>query len=134
MIQLFSYMIGKGIQYGYVCTGEAFVFLDIPNNSTIVFYSVRAPNLDVIDDDENRLHVTAVAQVFAFVVQALRAEPCPSSWHDAALTLDTWAVQYDNVLRKTPETTREGKEAPASPYKTNASRVPTLADSDTVPV
>ncbi|KAM4067556.1 serine threonine protein kinase [Hirsutella rhossiliensis] len=28
--QLFSYMIGKGIQYGYVCTGQAFVFLHIP--------------------------------------------------------------------------------------------------------
>lgn len=30
--QLFSYMIGKGIQYAYVCTGEAYVFLHIPDD------------------------------------------------------------------------------------------------------
>ncbi|KAK1722923.1 uncharacterized protein BDZ83DRAFT_409229 [Colletotrichum acutatum] len=116
--QLFSYMIGKGIQYGYVCTGEAFVFLHILNDPTIVYYSVRVPNLDVLDDDdENRLHGTAVAQVFAFILQALRAEPPPMSWHDTAADLDTWAVEYDDVLGNIPETVRKGKEARASPYK-----------------
>ncbi|KXH64102.1 hypothetical protein CNYM01_14385, partial [Colletotrichum nymphaeae SA-01] len=107
--QLFSYMIGKGIQYGYVCTGEAFVFLHIPDDPTIVYYSVRVPNLDVLDDDddENRLHGTAVAQVFAFILQALRADPPPQSWHDTAAGLDTWAVEYDDVLRNIPETVRK---------------------------
>lgn len=84
-----------------------------------------------MDDDENRLHVTAVAQVFAFIVQALRAEPCPSSWHDAALTLDTWAVQYDDVLRKTPETTRNTQWQESARL---CLQTLTLADSDTVPV
>ncbi|CAI0649780.1 unnamed protein product [Colletotrichum noveboracense] len=62
--QLFSYMIGKGIRYGYVCTGEVFVFLHIPDDPTSVYYYVCVPNLDVLDDDENRLHHTAVAGVF----------------------------------------------------------------------
>ncbi|KAH0421175.1 hypothetical protein CcaCcLH18_13593 [Colletotrichum camelliae] len=115
--QLYSYMIGKGIQYGYVCTGEAFVFLHIPNDPATVYYHVCIPNLDVLDDDENRLHRTAVAQVFAFIIQALRAEPPPTSWHDAAAALDTWAVEYDDVLRNIPESVRKGKEARASPYK-----------------
>ncbi|KAK1657518.1 hypothetical protein BDP55DRAFT_567084 [Colletotrichum godetiae] len=115
--QLFSYMIGKGIQYGYVCTGEAFVFLHIPDDPTTVYYSVHVPNLDVRDEDENRLHGTAVAQVFAFILRALRAEPPPSSWHDAAAALGTWAVEYDDVLRNIPETVRKGKELRASPYK-----------------
>ncbi|KAE9565880.1 hypothetical protein CGMCC3_g17941 [Colletotrichum fructicola] len=115
--QLYSYMIGKGIQYGYVCTGEAFVFLHIPDDPATVYYHVCIPNLDVLDDDENRLHRTAVAQVFAFIIQALRAEPPPMSWHDAAATLDTWAVEYDDVLRNIPESVRKGKEARASPYK-----------------
>jgi hypothetical protein len=113
--QLFSYMIGKGIQYGYVCTGEAFVFLHIPDDPTIVYYSVCVPNLDVLDDDEIRLHRTAVAQVFAFTLQALRVEPPPQLWHDKAEGLDTWAVEYDDVLRDIPATVR--KEPPASPYK-----------------
>ncbi|OHE90489.1 hypothetical protein CORC01_14217 [Colletotrichum orchidophilum] len=115
--QLFSYMIGKGIQYGYVCTGEAFVFLHIPDDPTTVYYSVHVPNLDVRDEDENRLHGTAVAQVFAFILRALRAELPPSSWHDAAAALGTWAVEYDDVLRNIPETVRKGKEPRASPYK-----------------
>ncbi|KAF9878757.1 hypothetical protein CkaCkLH20_03657 [Colletotrichum karsti] len=113
--QLFSYMIGKGIRYGYVCTGEAFVFLHIADDPTSVYYYVCVPNLDVLDDDDNRLHHTAVAQVFAFIIQALRAKPPPPSWYDAAAALDTWAVEYDDILRNIPESVR--KEARTSPYK-----------------
>ncbi|PNY19708.1 Uncharacterized protein TCAP_07480 [Tolypocladium capitatum] len=115
--QLFSYMIGKGIQYGYVCTGQAFVFLHIPDDPSNVYFSVCVPNLDVMDDDETRLHRTAAAQVFAFILQALRARPPPESWHDEAERLDTWAVEYDDVLRNIPATERKRKEPRASPYK-----------------
>lgn len=115
--QLFSYMVGKGIQYGYVCTGQAFVFLHIPDEPSNVYFSVCVPNLDVMDDDETKLHRTAVAQVFAFILQALRARPPPESWHDEAERLDTWAVEYDDVLRKIPETERRRKEPRVSPYK-----------------
>ncbi|CAJ2505642.1 Uu.00g130360.m01.CDS01 [Anthostomella pinea] len=113
--QLFSYMIGKGIQYGYVCTGEAFIFLSIPDDPTIVYYSVCVPDLDVVDGDETRLHRTAVAQVFAFILQAIGAEPPPASWHDTAAGLDLWAVEYDDVLRDIPVTVR--KEKRGTPYK-----------------
>jgi tRNA A-37 threonylcarbamoyl transferase component Bud32 len=113
--QCFSYMIGKGIRYGYVCTGQAFVFLYIPDDPSIVYYSVCVPSLDVMEGDEARLHRTAVAQVFAFILQALRADSPPQSWHDAAEKLEIWAVEYDDVLRNIPETVR--KERPASPYK-----------------
>ncbi|KAL2015081.1 hypothetical protein VTK56DRAFT_6331 [Thermocarpiscus australiensis] len=105
--QLFSYMVGKGIQYGYVCTGQVFVFLHIPDDPAIVYYYVCVPNRDVEDDDENRLHRTAVAQVFAFIVQALRASPPPLSWHDAAARLDAWAVEYDDVLSRIPPSVRK---------------------------
>jgi len=114
--QLFSYMVGKGIQYGYVCTGQVFVFLYIPDDPVTVFYNVCVPNLDVLGDDENKLHRTAVAQVFAFILQAVRTAPPPLSWHDAAAGLDTWAVEYDDVLSKIPASVRKDKER-ASPYK-----------------
>jgi hypothetical protein len=114
--QLFSYMIGKGLQYGYVCQGEAFVFLHIPDDPTIVYYSVAVPNLDVQEDDENRLHFTAVAQVFAFVLNALLAKPPPQDWHHKAdANLDTWDVEYIDILAKIPETVR--KFHSPSPYK-----------------
>ncbi|KAF3760063.1 hypothetical protein M406DRAFT_269932 [Cryphonectria parasitica EP155] len=115
--QLFSYMVGKGIQYGYISTGQVFVFLHIPDDPTIVYYSVSVPNLDVLEDDANRLHRMAVAQVFAFVLQSLRAEAPPQSWHDAAARLDTWAVEYDDVLSRIPETVRKGNKPRNSPYK-----------------
>ncbi|ROT35227.1 hypothetical protein SODALDRAFT_254478, partial [Sodiomyces alkalinus F11] len=115
--QLFSYMIGKSIQYGYVCTGQAFVFLYIPDDPSTVYYSVCVPHLDVLDDDETRLHRTAVAQVFAFILQALCADPPPQSWHDEAEKLDTWAVEYEDILRDIPVTDRKPKEPRASPYK-----------------
>ncbi|KAK8872288.1 serine/threonine protein kinase [Apiospora arundinis] len=115
--QLFSYMIDKGIQYGYVCTGEAFVFLHIPDDPSIVYYSVCLPCLDVMDGDENRLHRTAVAQVFSFIIQALRVEPPPMSWHDAAAQLDTWAVEYEDVLSKIPISDRKGPRSRDHTYK-----------------
>ncbi|KAI8711235.1 Protein kinase domain-containing protein [Fusarium sp. LHS14.1] len=105
--QLFSYMIGKGIQYGYVCTGEAYIFLHIPADPSCVYYSVCVPSLDVQDDDETRLHRTSVAQAFAFVLQAIRSPPPCQAWHDAAEHLDTWAVEYEDVLRSIPETDRK---------------------------
>ena len=52
--QLFSYMIGKGIQYGYVCTGQAFVFLHIPGDPATIYFSICVPSLDVMEDDEAR--------------------------------------------------------------------------------
>ncbi|PKS11157.1 hypothetical protein jhhlp_002918 [Lomentospora prolificans] len=108
--QLFSYMIGKGIRYGYVCTGPAFIFLYIPDDPSIVYFSVCVPSLDVKDDDETWLHRTAVAQVFAFILQALRATPPPQSWHDEAEKLDTWAVEYDDILKAIPATVRKSKK------------------------
>ncbi|KAK1621508.1 hypothetical protein BDP81DRAFT_512054 [Colletotrichum phormii] len=89
--------------YRYVCTGEAIVFLNIPDDPTIIYYSLRVPNLDFLDDDENELHGTAVAQ-------ALRAEPPLLSCHDAAVILDTWAEM------------RKDKEARPSPYKSQGER------------
>ncbi|KPM34590.1 hypothetical protein AK830_g11979 [Neonectria ditissima] len=113
--QCFSYMVGKGIQYGYVCTGETYIFLYIPSDPSCVYYSVCIPSLDVQDDDENRLHRTAVAQVYAFVLQAIRSPPPSLAWHDAADRLDIWCVEFEDVLRDIPETDRKPKRT--TPYR-----------------
>lgn len=82
----------------------------------MVFYSVCVPNLDVVDDDENRLHRTAIAQVFAFILQTIRTQPPSQSSHDAARRLETWDMEFEDVLSKIPATVRKAKEY-ASPYK-----------------
>ncbi|KAK5651303.1 hypothetical protein OQA88_12647 [Cercophora sp. LCS_1] len=87
----------------------------------MVYYHVCVPNLDVIDEDEDRLQRTTVAQVFAFILQALRAPSPRSSWHNAAADLGTWAVEYDDILSKIPPPVRKDKER-ASPYKRSCGR------------
>ncbi|CAG7991697.1 unnamed protein product [Penicillium nalgiovense] len=115
--QIFSYMIDSGVQYGYICTGEAFVFLHIPEDDpTVVQYFMCIPNQDVQADDELRLHRTAIGQVLAFTLQALAAEAPSQEWHDAAHDkLKTWEVEYLDVLRKIPETLL--KDPRASNYR-----------------
>ncbi|KAJ5111766.1 hypothetical protein NUU61_001396 [Penicillium alfredii] len=115
--QIFSYMIYSGVRYGYICTGEAFVFLQIPKDDpTIVQYYLCIPNQDMQADDEFRLHRTAIGQVLAFTLQALTADAPSQEWHDAAHDkLIAWEVEYLDVLREIPETLR--KDQPGSNYR-----------------
>nr|QOD95030.1 HhpR [Paecilomyces variotii] len=115
--QIFSYMIDSGVRYGYICTGEAFVFLHIPKDDpTVVQHFLCIPNQDVQEDDELHLHRTAIGQVLAFTLQALTAEAPTQEWYDMANgQLKTWEVEYLDVLRQIPETLR--KDPPASNYR-----------------
>ncbi|KKK17251.1 hypothetical protein ARAM_001828 [Aspergillus rambellii] len=115
--QIFSYMIDSGVQYGYICTGEAFVFLHIPKNDpTVVQYYLCIPNQDVQADNEWHLHRTAIGQVLAFALQALAVEAPSQEWYDTANEkLSTWEVEYLDILRLIPETIR--KDPPASNYR-----------------
>lgn len=71
--RLSSYMVEMGMQYGYICTGEAFTFLKIADDPSSVYYHPSIPNHDV-EQSKDR-HRTAVAQVLAFTLHALAAEP-----------------------------------------------------------
>jgi hypothetical protein len=110
--QLFSYMIDKCVRYGYVCTGEAYIFVYIPDDPTTVYYSVNIPKTDYEVDAENRLQRTAVSQVFAFIQQALSEDPPGPAWVDDAKTrLKRWKVEFVDVLAMIPQTERKSKEA-----------------------
>ncbi|KAB8259407.1 hypothetical protein BDV32DRAFT_138936 [Aspergillus pseudonomiae] len=114
--QLFSFMVDSGVRNGYICTGEAYIFLHIADDPTVVYYYLCIPNKDVNPEDKYHLHRTAVAQVLAFTLNALAAEPPPQSWFDAARqNLSTWKVEYLNVLKDIPESVR--KDPPSSEYK-----------------
>lgn len=112
--QLFSYMVGKGVQYGYVCTGEAFIFLYVPEDSLIAQYSLSVPNRDVQTDQEESLYLTAVAQVVAFTLRALASPPPSQIWHDNVADIGVWPVEYADVLAQTPPSKRlKGKQPSA---------------------
>ena len=123
--QTFSYMVRAGLEYGYVCTGEAFVFLRVPDDPTTVYYFLSVPNRDVGDatgwqsdsDQKNRLHLTAVGQVLAFTLQALRTPPRNPEWRTrAAAKLKPWEVVYEDILQAIPK-----YDTPSSVYQPSPS-------------
>ena len=77
-------MIDSGVQHGYIYTGEAFVFLHIPEDPTLVQYYLCVPNQDVQANDQCRLHRTAISQVLAFTLGALAAKAPSQEWHNTA--------------------------------------------------
>ncbi|ODH13602.1 hypothetical protein ACO22_07088, partial [Paracoccidioides brasiliensis] len=69
--QLFSYMVQKGVCYGYICTGEAFIFVYIPDDSSSVQCALCRPELDVKTIGEDELQLTVTAQVLAVTNQSI---------------------------------------------------------------
>ena len=128
--QTFSYMIENGLEYGYLGTGEAYVFLRVPaDNPETVYYRLCIPKAEVGEgtgwrpdsDNDNRLHLTAVAQVSAFCVQAVEAKPRSQEWQkEARDKLPTWKVNLEVILNEIPMTER--KELVASAYQPSIKR------------
>ncbi|BDD62665.1 hypothetical protein MAP00_007627 [Monascus purpureus] len=79
--QLSHYMYEGGNEYGCVATGEAFIFLQVPHDSpSTILYYLSVPKEDVRNTTGwprggNRLHLTAVGQLLAFTLRALRTSP-----------------------------------------------------------
>ncbi|TWU70660.1 hypothetical protein ED733_000492 [Metarhizium rileyi] len=111
--QAFSYMVTGGVEYGYVCTGEAFIFLRVlQKDPSTVYYYLSIPKEDVGDStgwtgslgDDNRLHLTAVGQVLAFTLRALRTPTRDSGWITLAENrLTRWEMVYDDIIGKIEE-------------------------------
>ncbi|KAJ5185461.1 hypothetical protein N7491_006673 [Penicillium cf. griseofulvum] len=86
--RIYSRMMGAGIQYGYIYTGEALVFLHIdPKDCTAIEYYLCVPSRDVVshgyDEHSNWVRRTALGQVLAFTLKSLAASPPTHEWHDA---------------------------------------------------
>lgn len=99
---LFSSMIKTAVQYGFVLTGEAIIFLYISDDPSQVEYHV-CNSRDLSLNEPASMHKTPIAKIIAFCIQAVAAKPPPQEWHDAAAKLDTWAVDYDDVVQSVPK-------------------------------
>ncbi|KAE8322891.1 hypothetical protein BDV39DRAFT_218158 [Aspergillus sergii] len=99
----FSYMIQGGLEFGYACTGEAFIFLRVPHHEpSTVYYYLSVPGEDVGQttgwtgdlDDNNRLHLSALGQVLVFTLRALRVPTRDIAWTNLAVSkLKTWEMK-----------------------------------------
>jgi hypothetical protein len=122
--QISHYMYEGGNEYSCVATGEAFIFLRVPHDtpSTVLYYlSVPREDVGNITDwpkGGNRLHLTAVGQLLAFTLRALRTSPRDMAWRNwATRQLETWEMVYNDLLDEIEE-----KDIPASEYKPPLSR------------
>ncbi|KAG6310886.1 hypothetical protein E4U22_003036, partial [Claviceps purpurea] len=76
-----------------VDTGEVMIFLHINDNDpSIVEYHLCDPSSDVVGDDD-KMDFSAVPQLFAFTVQAMKARETTEEWKTAAASRD--APQMD---------------------------------------
>ena len=119
--QAFSYMIQAGLEYGCICTSEVFIFLRVPNDPKTVYYFLSVPKGDVGEttgwaqdsDGGNRLHMTAVRQMLAFTLRALKTPPRGQKWQTRAIArLKSWEVVYDDLMDTIPV-----HDVPSSEYQ-----------------
>ncbi|GFF59791.1 hypothetical protein IFM51744_10050 [Aspergillus udagawae] len=92
--QTFSYMIHCGVEFGLVCTGKAYIYLRVSHNDpSTIYYYLSVPEEDVRRttgwtgdlNSNNQLHLTAVGQLLAFTLRALRELVQDITW-------TTWAA------------------------------------------
>ena len=116
--QGYSYMIRAGVEYGAIYTGEATIFLRVPDDPSNVYYALSVSKGDVgpptdwseHGDYPNRLHLTAVGQA---TLCALQTPPRDANWRTRALRqLKTW-----NVVVKGIEEAIADDEVPSSEYR-----------------
>ncbi|KAI5285235.1 hypothetical protein KEM54_000736 [Ascosphaera aggregata] len=120
--QTFSYIFHGGLGYGYVCTGEAYIFLHVPvDDPSTIYYYLSVPKEDVGSttgwtgdpSGDNGLHLTALGQVLAFTLRALRVQVRHTAWTKwAASKLRIWEMLYDDLLQEIAE-----EDISASDYK-----------------
>ncbi|KAM3413772.1 hypothetical protein BST61_g10456 [Cercospora zeina] len=142
VVQLYSQMVHKRIRRGCVITGDAYVYVRLDDDPSVAKVKVHIPKLDYDQTDPFRLHNTAVARMFAFVVEAASLPPPSQSWSTSALS--PWKQgSVREILQQMPESvksnTNDSTYRPArikrfvrSPIKTRSCRpVATIARSDT---
>ncbi|OJD11686.1 hypothetical protein AJ78_07585 [Emergomyces pasteurianus Ep9510] len=87
-IHPFKEVIDKNLDNSDFCLKEAFIFLHILNNSSSVMCSVCTLSLDVEEINDDSLHLTAIAQILAFILRALVSSSALQEWYDAVTELD----------------------------------------------
>ena len=127
LAQIYTYMIDSGIQYAYLTTGEAFVFLYLPDGDRqTLHYSLVIPK-DAFTKFDNDFSRTAIGQVLSFCILACRGHDSTQDerqYHRQCAQV--WAK--DKVGNMTPSPDR--LYTPVSEIKSNRKRdVPAESDS-----
>ena len=122
--QAYDYMMVNGLEYSYVSTGEAMVFLRIaPNEPETVYYHLADPRAEITQAQgrgdlyyaETR---SAIFQVLSFCLMACNSSPHGLDWikkHTEGPSRCRWQVNDFNLLKALP-LTPENQKTPESAY------------------
>jgi len=116
--QTFHYMIENGLEYSYLTTGEAFVFLQVKEEDpTTLYYHLTVPGHEIDDEElESLFPQTAISQVMSLCLMAFQSEQRNHRWRrNAQKGLKKHKLDYEAILRQIPETER--KLSPVSIHK-----------------
>ncbi|KAM5451187.1 hypothetical protein MaudCBS49596_003892 [Microsporum audouinii] len=121
--QVFDYMIREGVEYGYLTTGEVFIFLRIKEDDpTTLYYHLAEPIRDA-EAQNGKLFSpssTAIFSVLTLCLLALRSAKRDQEWRSRAISnLHTWAVDVEYILAKMP--VKERYRAPSDSSYTPSS-------------
>ncbi|KAI9670773.1 MAG: hypothetical protein M1817_003884 [Caeruleum heppii] len=120
--QTFAYMMENGLEYSYITTGEAFVFLRVKQDDpTTVYYHLVEPSSPSVETDIGGVDIsrTAIGHTLGFSLMALQSQPRSQRWRRHAISrLRTWAVDFNVVLSQIPEE-ELAPTPPSSIFKTS---------------
>ena len=106
LTQTYGYMVESGLEYSYLTTGEAFVFLHIKEAEPhTLYYHLAEPNIEAEAQDQADvlLFRTAVSQTSTFCLFALDSEPRSQMWRNQTLSTACKAmIDYETILRQIP--------------------------------
>lgn len=104
--RIFSRMVSVGTRHGYICTGDAYVFLNISaKDPGILEYYLCVPGQNVPArnwEDATWVQHTALGQVLAFALQALTVARPSHRWHDTAYK--SLSVSHEDFTLLMPNT------------------------------
>ena len=133
MTQVYTYMIDSGIQYAYMTTGQAFVFLYTREQDRItLYYHLSIPKDASPSGTANWIFNTAIGQVLSFYILA-----CDGKFFDQDIRKRhqeqayKWFIDDDKLIANmTPSP--EKPPTPSSNYKPQTKRhAPALSESRT---
>lgn len=110
--QTFHYMIEGGLEYSYLTTGEAIVFLKLDwDQPKKLYYHLADPREEVKAHPQNFVYCTAVGQVLAFTLLALGSSTHGQNERNIITNrMKTWTGDFATILgsisadeRKAPE-------------------------------
>ncbi|KAK0725655.1 hypothetical protein B0H67DRAFT_659353 [Lasiosphaeris hirsuta] len=119
LTQVFDYMVGFGVAYGYVAAGKSLIFLHIDKDvPQTLYYHLCIPSQDVLPSLVHTTSRTAVAQLLSFCLVSLQSKPQKGASLNAALNsasteLRRWGETYDDEDGPTPSPpSRQGSNGP----------------------